>query len=160
MRKPRHVWLFSIAIPCLLMMGFGMILKPPSSKSQDCPLPTRNEKGEMVVVVGEKDQKVTLVRGEILVVKLPARLGTGYGWQVGKNNKSHLEIDGEPKTEEIPKDESQKLKLGGAQYQVFRFLPRATGKVELELNYRRPFAEGSPPRKTYKLEVTVSDSRS
>ena len=122
MRKPSHVWLFSIAIPCLLMMGFGMILKPPSSKSQDCPLPTRNEKGEMVVVVGEKDQKVTLVRGEVLVVKLPAHLGTEYGWQVGKNNKSHLEIDGEPKTEEMRERRKPEIEVGRRPVPSFSFL--------------------------------------
>ena len=56
----------------------------------------------------EKDKKATLAHGEVLLVKLPARLGAGYSWQVVKNDKSHLKSDGEPKVEDIPGNDEKK----------------------------------------------------
>lgn len=112
-----------------------------------------------MVIVHEKDKKATLAHGEVLVVKLPAKLGTGYGWQLAKHSKCHLKRDGEPKVEDIPTEGDEKTRIGGAQYQVFRFRPGEPGLDVLELEYRRPFETDTPPRKTYKLEVTVRRSR-
>jgi predicted secreted protein len=143
--------------PFVLTLFFGTIPLAQAG-SQDGPTRCRNEKGEMEVIVREKDKKVMVEKGEILVVKLPARLGTGYGWQVVKNDKSLLKLDGEPLTEDIPSEDREKHNVGGTEYQVFRFLSKDSGEEELKMEYRRSFEEGSKPRKTYKVDVKINKS--
>ena len=36
------------------------------------------------MIITNKDRTVTMAAGDVLLVKLPARLGTGYSWRVAK----------------------------------------------------------------------------
>lgn len=152
------------SIPFFVVLSVAVAQQPPAA-SQDGPAPCRNKEGERVVVVGVDDKKATIARGEVLVVKLPARLGTGYSWHVAKDDNTHLKGDGEPKVEDMPDGEAAKAKVGGAQYQVFRFLPSEPGPYTLKMEYRRPFPtdtatpEVKTKTKTYALNVNVCKCR-
>jgi predicted secreted protein len=135
------------------------VIPKPIARAQAGPRPSRNEKGESVVVLLEKHKKATVSLGEILVVKLAAKLGTGYSWHVVSDGHPQLKIDGKPRTEEIPDDERQGKEPGAAQYQVFRFKPVAPGKHVLRMEYRRSFEPDAPARKTYSPEITVRRTR-
>jgi predicted secreted protein len=153
--------IFVLALGCSAFVAASFAgAQPPASELRNGPVPCRNKEGEQVVVVHEKDRKATVAHGEVLIVKLPAKLGTGYGWQVAKNEKSRLKIDGEPKVEDIPAEDQKNVKLSGTQYQVFRFLPGEAGQDELVMEYRRPFdAAEKPPKRDFKLDVTVCKCR-
>src|SRR5262245_44264893 len=102
---------------------------------------------EHTVIITDKDRTVTMAEGDVLLVKLPARLGTGYSWRVAKIDKCQLRRDREPWVED---DKSQP---GGKQVQVFRFVPKDLGTSMLELHYVRPFEKDVPPHKTYRVKV-------
>jgi len=148
----------AVSLPIIFALTSAAGLAP-LGQPQDGPPPCRNEKGEQVVVVHDTDKKAVIAKGEFLVVKLPARLGTGFGWQVAKHDEDQLKLEGEPTTEDMPPEEKEKLKVGGYQYQVFRFVPGKPGSAVLKLEYRRPFDTESDPLKTYKLLVDVRKLR-
>jgi inhibitor of cysteine peptidase len=107
---------------------------------------------EKAVTVTEKDQghTVQVGRGDTLIVRLAAQLGTGYGWHVSKNDARILQSLGEPSLERQGEG-----KPGGVETQVFRFRAAASGKSALTLAYSRPWEKDRPPTKTYGITVEV-----
>jgi inhibitor of cysteine peptidase len=105
-----------------------------------------------VVTVTEKDNDstVTIAKGDTLVIRLEAQLGTGYGWQVVKNDTARLKSLGEPLVEP-----GQGL-AGGVEHQVFRFGVLKSGSGTVELHYMRPWEKDVPPTKTYRITVQVN----
>ncbi|HEY7543787.1 MAG TPA: protease inhibitor I42 family protein [Blastocatellia bacterium] len=104
------------------------------------------------VTVTDKDngKKISLAKGNMLIVRLEARPGTGYGWQVAKNEADKLKPEGEPTLE--PPD---KEVMDGIEHQVFRFKAISEGTITLELHYVRPWEKEAPPEKTYSIEVQI-----
>ena len=102
--------------------------------------------------LGPKDsgRSIVLKTGETLEVRLPAQLGTGYGWRVTAPAAALLAQDGEAKTEPAAMPAP-----GGPEVQVFRFTVRAAGQADLSLDYARSFEPGSKPLRsvTYHLKV-------
>lgn len=111
-----------------------------------------NPQTKTVVNVTDKDNdgKVNLTKGSMLIVRLEAQLGTGFGWQVVKNSSNGLRQLGKPGLETT--DSSS---LGRIEVQVFRFKPRQAGSYELELHYKRPWEKDRKPAKTFRLTVRV-----
>lgn len=107
---------------------------------------------EGVVTVTDKDNngQVRVANGSIVVIRLEVVLGTGYGWQVVKNDTNRLKPVGQPVVEQSGKD------LAGArELQVFRFKAEMVGSTELELHYVRPWEKDVPPAKTYRMRVLI-----
>jgi inhibitor of cysteine peptidase len=111
----------------------------------------RKDSDEKNVIVTEKDDqgKMKITTSQFLVVKLEAQPGTGYGWEIAKNDASKLHQVGKPTYEKKEGD-----LIGGPETQVFRFRGEAPGTVELELHYKRPFGE-SKPSKTFRVHVVI-----
>jgi len=110
-----------------------------------------NKDNETVTVTAENNGgKISIAKGKILLLKLDAQPGTGYGWQVTKNDASRLIPLGHSEFEStdpgIP---------GAVQSQVFRFKAQDPGRFVIELHYRRQWEKNVPPSKTYRLEVHV-----
>jgi len=95
---------------------------------------------------------VTLKKGDLLEVTLPATLGTGYSWQVTQAGGALLSLR---EKSEGKKRDGEGPKTGGAEDQVFQFDAKATGTAKLELQYSRPWEKQAPPAKTFSLTVTI-----
>ena len=104
------------------------------------------------VTITEQDDggTVTVARKGTLVVRLKSQMGTGYGWQVARNDGRRLKLLGPPEQEN-----SQGGLPGGDEHQIFRFKALRSGTTLLELRYVRPWEKGKPPSKTFRLEVRV-----
>lgn len=100
----------------------------------------------------EKDSGTTvkLAKGAMLEVKLPSTAGTGFTWQIVKNNPEQLVLQG--RSQIIRPD---KKIVGGPQKQAFRFKAEWLGSSELEIVYRRPFEKGKAPAKTFTATVII-----
>jgi predicted secreted protein len=117
-------------------------------------LPAPAEKKDKKVVVTDKDNdgKITLARGATLQVKLKFQGGTGFTWNVAKNDEKVLLPSGKPATEAI---EGEKPRPGGPQLKVFTFKAAAEGESKLQLEYKRSFEKDKPPAMKYTLTVIV-----
>lgn len=106
--------------------------------------------GQPLTTVMDKDNngQVQVPLGGMLVVRLDAILGTGYGWELATVNREVLEPSGPPTIE--PTGTPQP---GGVEKQVFRFRTLKAGSTSLELYYRRPWEKDVPPQKTFRLRV-------
>jgi predicted secreted protein len=111
------------------------------------PLPATP--ANLVVTIFDKQAKVELSQGEVLVVKLPIQPGTAYAWEL---KHSELQLYGLTQ-EEIPGETEQKT-IQVTHYQVFRFLPTQLHESTLEFHYRRPWDQ-SDPRKVHIVKVKV-----
>ncbi|MCM2407616.1 MULTISPECIES: protease inhibitor I42 family protein [Anabaena] len=94
--------------------------------------------------------QIILEKDSVLIVKLLATPGTGYSWQMIKNDPDKLKPLGdsvlEPLTDQAP---------GASENQVFRFSAQSSGSTVLELHYLRPWEKNIPPLKTYQINVQI-----
>lgn len=119
-----------------------------SQVGADSTTPMSNS--EITVNNSHNESEITVEKDSILIVKVLANPGTGYGWQIIKNDSEKLKPLGdsilEPLEEQTP---------GASENQVFRFLAQASGSTILELHYLRPWEKNIPPLKTYSLKVQI-----
>jgi hypothetical protein len=102
------------------------------------------------VTVTEKDSKVSLARGDMLVVRLEI-MGEDYLWQIAKNDKALLKPLDKVPVDKVGKAPPPK----GADLQVFYLTAEAAGTVVLELEYRSRADKDAKPAKTYKVTVQI-----
>ena len=108
--------------------------------------------GDRQVTVTEQNsgQIVSVLRESTLVVRLKSQLGTGYGWQLMKNDARRLKPLGQPDQES-----SQGGLPGGEEYQIFRFKALRSGTSLLELHYVRPWEKTARPSKIFRIRVQI-----
>jgi inhibitor of cysteine peptidase len=97
---------------------------------------------------GANGKTVTVSRQGSILLQLPGNPTTGYDWEVTIGNPSVLEQGTSKFT-----PSSNALGAGGTY--SFWFQPKATGRTDLTLVYRRAWETGVEPLKTYKVTVTV-----
>jgi inhibitor of cysteine peptidase len=104
----------------------------------------------VTVTNADNGRKLTLVRGDILVVALPSTPGTGFGWKVAHIDRDVLRQSGKPalvqRSRPMP---------GAPATQVFRFDAARRGSTRLDLVYMRPWERGVPPARAFRLLVRV-----
>ena len=83
-------------------------------------------------------------------MRLPAQLGTGFSWAVVSRKDDALRL-----TQQRTESAGQ-LRPGGAEEQVFVFLPQASGFEQVELAYRRPWEKDRPPARVFRFSATVT----
>ncbi|MGM3308563.1 protease inhibitor I42 family protein [Anabaena sp. WFMT] len=105
---------------------------------------------EVTVNDTNNNGQIILEKDSVLIVKLLATPGTGYSWQMIKNDPHKLKPLGdsvlEPLADQAP---------GASENQVFRFLAQSSGSTVLELHYLRPWEKNIPPLKTYQINVQI-----
>jgi predicted secreted protein len=107
-------------------------------------------------VIGEESngKTVDVALGRSFTIALSSNASTGYSWSV----KSVDKTIGQPKMSTIPGDVSRP---GAAGTQKFTWSTKSpldlVGKHEITLVYQRPWAETSPPAKTFKVTINISD---
>ena len=104
------------------------------------------------VTVSELDegQTVAVARKGTLVIRLKSQLGTGYGWQVVRNDNRRLRLVGRPEQEN-----SQGSLAGGEEHQIFRFKALRSGTTLIELRYVRPWERDTRPLRSFRLRIRI-----
>lgn len=90
---------------------------------------------------------VVVRKDAVLVVTLPANLGTGYSWQSVANNLVRLDASLLGGTGNAP---------GTQQDQVFRYTAVKTGRTTLVLLYRQPW-NNQPPQQRFEVVLDIVD---
>jgi inhibitor of cysteine peptidase len=139
----RH-WLLLIAVVCTDPVPCETVYGDPEVRTMSSPV--------AVVTATDRDngQEIAVPVGGLLVLRLEAVPGTGYGWQVTKEAGPHLTAVGQPFFEP-----SGKVEAGGTEVEVFHFRVVAKGRAQLELVYRRPWEKHLPPAKSFEISVRV-----
>jgi inhibitor of cysteine peptidase len=106
---------------------------------------------EVIVTLTDNGASIIVVEGQVLVVKLEAQPGTGYGWQVD-TLPPILQQTGERSTEPLVPTQSVDI-VGDTVYQVFQFQPIHAGQDTLTLVYRRPWEVGVDPLQTFTIQI-------
>jgi len=111
---------------------------PPMSKSEITVNDTNNH------------SQIIIQKGNMMIVELLTNPGTGYSWQIIKNDPDKLKPVGDsvlkPLETEAP---------GASENQVFQFLAQNSGSAVLKLHYLRPWERNVPPLKTYQINVKI-----
>ncbi|MBE9256511.1 protease inhibitor I42 family protein [Dolichospermum sp. LEGE 00246] len=107
-------------------------------------------KSEITVNDANNHSQIIIQKGNMMIVELLTNPGTGYSWQIIKNDPDKLKPLGDsvlkPLETEVP---------GASENQVFRFLAQNSGLAVLELHYLRPWERNIPPLKTYQINVQI-----
>jgi inhibitor of cysteine peptidase len=102
----------------------------------------------MTVTTEDAGRKVTIPVGSSMIVRLEAKPGTGYGWQLVRDGSPQLHLETPPVFE--PRS---KLEAGGVEDEVFRFRVQMPGTADLEFHYRRPWDKQTPAAKTFRVRI-------
>jgi len=110
----------------------------------------KSEDGQVTVSEQDDGQTVEVARKGTLVIRLKSQLGTGYGWQVVKNDNRRLRLLGRPEQEN-----SQGGLPGGEEHQIFRFKALRSGTTLIELRYVRPWERDARPLRSFRLRIRI-----
>ncbi len=94
-------------------------------------------------------QRVQVSSGQVLGINLEANPSTGYSWEVSTTNPGILQQTGEPEFK------SDSTLVGAPARQLIRFKVIAPGECKLELIYHRPWEKGTPPERSFSVNVTA-----
>jgi len=165
--KSRAARLFAKLLRSVLRVDFGYISGEFSSLFKFEPLkirrihflllliafalsPTSRAIAGMVAVTeADNGRELTLSRGDMLEVSLPATSGTGYTWQPAPIADPLAKPVGDMKFKtdhEMP---------GATGHQIFRYSVDESGNGSIELRYIRPWEKDTPPAKVFKLLLIV-----
>ena len=111
---PRLAWLL---LTCL-------ILSPSPLLAADATITVTKEQG---------GQEIALKVGNILLIELPGKGGTGYSWLVTATGAPYLKLM-EQTTRQLTEG-----RLGGPVMQVWRFKAAQPGACEIKIAYYRPW---------------------
>ena len=129
----------------VLVMFCGVIIMPNEEEEKEKQIFTMSD--------GEKTCISVNNPGEFSI-RIKSNPTTGYSWGVQEIKPNDLVKFLQVKTEE-PEEGSQPPKLGASTYEILTFEALKPGKVEILLNYRRPWEKDVPPIKTHKVLVTL-----
>ena len=106
-------------------------------------------KPAVTVTDADNGTRVEIKSGEILAVKLPAQLGTGFAWKVVAAGKN-LEQKGEPR--QIANEGQMP---GAPNSQIFMFKAADRGEAELKLQYLEGWKKDAKVLKEFSVTVVV-----
>jgi inhibitor of cysteine peptidase len=104
----------------------------------------------MTLTTLDNGQEVSVSVGNTLVLRLEAKPGTGYGWQVVRNGAPQLQLEGPPQFES-----RNNVEAGGVEDEVFSFRVQEVGTTEIECQYRRPWDKEGPTADTFRIRITI-----
>ncbi|HSS21393.1 MAG TPA: protease inhibitor I42 family protein [Pyrinomonadaceae bacterium] len=131
--------MYAVTLACLaLLLNTGAVNSPLAVVPAD-----------HTVEIVDNGKEVQLARGDSLNVRLPAQLGTGYGWYVTSGPGRRLQH-----TNQRPKIETNKDSTpGSSEVEVFQFVARRSGRVSLAFRYGRP--RNTATLKTFHITVVI-----
>lgn len=98
-----------------------------------------------------RDNEIVVHIGDIILVKLRARLGTGFRWELDSLTGESIEL-----LEQSIANPGTGLKPGASELQLFRFVARVHGTQSLVFNYLQPWRRIEPPEKSLEVMILVT----
>jgi predicted secreted protein len=117
---PRLAWLLLI---CLM-------LSPSPLLAADTTITVTKE---------QAGREITLKVGNILLIELPGKSGTGYSWLVEETCAPYLKLLGQTTRQLQEGRVGGPVRLGGPVMQVWRFKAARPGACEIKIAYYRPW---------------------
>ncbi|UOQ74274.1 protease inhibitor I42 family protein [Hymenobacter cellulosilyticus] len=99
--------------------------------------------------------RVTVNKGDQLLIKLGTTVGSEYAWEVIPTDNNIVQLVGQQKEE--PKKSKKKPKPGSAQEVAFQFQALNPGKTTVRFIYRNTTDNEAPPSRDFELDVTVPE---
>jgi predicted secreted protein len=109
-------------ITCLLLTG--LLLSPSPLLAAEATVTVTKEQG---------GREITLKVGNILLIELPGKGGTGYSWSAEETFAPYLKLLDQT-TRQLTEG-----RLGGPLMQVWRFKAEQPGACEIKMAYYRPW---------------------
>jgi len=109
-------------ITCLFLTG--LLLSPSPLLAADATITVTKEQG---------GREITLKVGNILLIELPGKGGTGYSWSAEETFAPYLKLLDQT-TRQLTEG-----RLGGPVMQVWRFKAEQPGACEIKMAYYRPW---------------------
>ena len=100
----------------------------------------------------DADKEVTMNRGDLLTVSLPANPTTGYSWGVLMTPEGLLS---EKESRYQSSDQMGNL-MGSGGVTIWRFRAVKSGSTQLSFSYVRPWEKGIAPARVLKWSVLVN----
>ena len=106
------------------------------------------------VTVTEKDNNgtVEIKKGDLLAVVLKFSPGTGYSWQVAKNDPKLMEPQGEPV---ISRGTGQESMPGVSEQATFLFKAVNSGTAVIEFHHNRLWEKEKEPLSVFSITVKI-----
>jgi inhibitor of cysteine peptidase len=95
-----------------------------------------------------------LVQGQILIVRLPAQGGTESNWTIVSSPDKVVTSQGRRTEPEAVVDVSEKV--GGTEWQTFRFKAQQSGTTTVRFAYGRPWEQTAETSKRLSLTINVT----
>jgi len=101
-------------------------------------------------------ETIQVALGTILIIKLEAIPGTGYGWHSDSAKSDYLNMMNEPFF--LPTEiDSTKTTIGAPAYQVFQYRAHKKGNGKLKLSYMREWEKDKPPLKSFSITLSIQE---
>ena len=141
-----HIHLFLVKTSLYIFFVLIFLCSFVHSDMQEIP-------DEITVSGKENKGQVEVALGGVLTLRLEANPGTGYSWQIVKNDDALLQPMGESIFEPI--FDKKKGRVGAPAYQTFRFSAQSTGTDLIEMHYVRIWEKNIKPLKKFCITVHV-----
>ena len=93
----------------------------------------------ITVTKEQAGREITLKVGNILLIELPGKAGTGYSWSVTAAGAPYLKLMDQT-TRQLKEDRlGGPVRVGGPVMQVWRFRAAQPGACEIKIAYYRPW---------------------
>jgi predicted secreted protein len=110
-----------------------------------------HEGTQLILTDSNNKGQASVVKGQVVVLRLPVTGGSGYSWYIANNDSSVLRPLGNPHVDKVITAQP-----GATGYEVFRFRAGSSGTSTLQLNYMKPWQKPVLPGKTFAVQVTVN----
>ena len=139
--------LFGLVLGTILTTGTASCSPSILSDNQAVQTSARN------LTATEKDNggRLELHPDDVLTLKLESIPGTGYSWQISKNDARVMGPLDKPEYER-----KDKKTMGVPEYQIFRLKALAKGANVLEMQYKRVWEKGKEPLKIFRVTVRIN----
>ena len=108
----------------------GLMLSPSPLLAADATVTVTKE---------QAGREITLKVGDILLIELPGKGGTGYSWLVEETFAPYLKLL-DHTTRQLQEDQpGGPVRVGGPVMQVWRFKAAQPGACEIKIAYYRPW---------------------
>lgn len=104
----------------------------------------------VILTDADADQAVSLQKGQVVEVRLPADRASGYTWIPAQGMDPVLNPDGVPEYEA-----AEEAQTGAPGTEIWRFIAGEPGHAHVVFDYRRPLGGGEAPQQSLTFHFDV-----
>ena len=109
----------------------------------------------VTVTKEEAVREITLKVGNILLIELPGKSGTGYSWVVEETFAPYLKLMDQTTRQLKEGRLGGPVRVGGPVMQVWRFKAAQPGTCEIKMAYYRPWEGGGKAVDYFRLKLRI-----